>query len=231
MGLTLYELAGADRDRRFSPYCWRVRMALAAKGLEARRIPIRFSDKDQLAFSGQDRVPVLVDGDVVVSDSWRIACHLEDAYPDRPALFGNAIARGSCRLINQWADRVQLSGIFPLIVRDIFRHIAPEDRAYFRASREKRFGRPIEVLQADRDERVHGFRASLEPMRATLREQPFLAGAAPAYADFIVFGGFQWARCISDFPLLERPDPVYGWLDSMLGLFDGLARQSPGYTW
>ncbi len=229
MALTLYELAAGER--RFSPYCWRVRMALAAKGLAAERVPIRFSDKAQLAFSGQDRVPVLVDDDTVVSDSWRIACYLEDAYPDRPPLFGNAIARGSCRLINQWADRVQLAGIFPLIVHDIFRHIDPEDRAYFRASREQLLAPAVGHVQADRDDRVQTFRASLEPVRATLREQPFLAGDAPAYADFIVFGGFQWARSVSDFPLLERPDPVYGWLDTMLGLFDGLARQSPGYTW
>ncbi len=229
MALTLYELAAGER--RFSPYCWRVRMALAAKGLAAERVPIRFSDKAQLAFSGQDRVPVLVDGDTVVFDSWRIACYLEDAYPDRPALFGNAIARGTCRFLNQWADRVQLPGISPLVILDIFRHIDPEDRAYFRASREKRFGRTLEEVQADRDDRVQTFRASLEPVRATLREQPFLAGDAPAYADFIVFGGFQWARSVSDFPLLERLDPVYGWLDNMLGLFNGLARQSPGYTW
>lgn len=229
MALTLYELAAGER--RFSPYCWRVRMALAAKGLAAERVPIRFSDKAQLAFSGQDRVPVLVDGDTVVSDSWRIACYLEDAYPERPALFGNAIARGSCRLINQWADRVQLAGISPLIIHDIFRHIDPEDRTYFRASREKRLGRPLEAVQAEREERVHDFRTSLAPLRATLAEQPFIAGEAPAYADFIIFGGFQWARSVSDFPLLERLDPVYGWLDAMLGLFDGLARQSPGYTW
>ena len=84
MALTLYELAAGER--RFSPYCWRVRMALAAKGLEAERVPIRFSDKALLAFSGQDRVPVLRDGDTVVFDSWRIACHLEDAYP-APALY------------------------------------------------------------------------------------------------------------------------------------------------
>lgn len=230
MALTLYELA-APGERRFSPYCWRIRMALAAKGLQAERVPIRFSDKVKLAFSGQDRVPVLVDGDTVISDSWRIACYLEDAYPDRPPLFGNAIARGTGRFLNQWADRVQLPGISPLVILDIFRHIDPEDRAYFRTSREKRFGKALEDIQADRDDRVQTFRASLEPVRATLREQPFLAGDTPAYADFIVFGGFQWARSVSDFPLLERPDPVYGWLDNMLGLFDGLARQSPGYTW
>lgn len=33
MAITLYELAGADADRRFSPFSWRVRMALLHKGL------------------------------------------------------------------------------------------------------------------------------------------------------------------------------------------------------
>ena len=32
--ITLWDLAGAEDDRRFSPYCWRVKMALAHKGLE-----------------------------------------------------------------------------------------------------------------------------------------------------------------------------------------------------
>ena len=31
--MELYELAGADPARVFSPFCWRIRMALAAKGL------------------------------------------------------------------------------------------------------------------------------------------------------------------------------------------------------
>jgi hypothetical protein len=34
MARTLYDLAGADPDLRFSPYCWRTRLALAHKGLE-----------------------------------------------------------------------------------------------------------------------------------------------------------------------------------------------------
>jgi len=33
MTIVLHDLTGAD-DRRFSPNCWRTRMALAHKGLE-----------------------------------------------------------------------------------------------------------------------------------------------------------------------------------------------------
>ncbi len=63
--LKLYDLAGAEPDRRFSPYCWRIKMALAHKGLEFETIPWRFTDKDiDVAPAGKaGRVPVLVDGE------------------------------------------------------------------------------------------------------------------------------------------------------------------------
>ena len=41
--IKLYELVGADDKRRFSPYCWRVSMALAHKGLEVESIPWLYS--------------------------------------------------------------------------------------------------------------------------------------------------------------------------------------------
>ena len=73
MGMQLYDLAGADLERRFSPYCWRIKLALMHKGLPFDTIPWRFTEKKAIAFSGQGRVPVLIDGDQVVFDSWKIA--------------------------------------------------------------------------------------------------------------------------------------------------------------
>src|SRR5688500_18899507 len=87
MAIKLYDLAGAEDDRRFSPYCWRVKMALMHKGLEFETVPWRYTEKEAIAFSGQGAVPVLVDGGQAVHDSWNIAVYLEDAYPSRPALF------------------------------------------------------------------------------------------------------------------------------------------------
>jgi glutathione S-transferase len=226
MTMRLYDLAGADANLRFSPYCWRAKLALAHKGLAVETIPWRFTEKDAIAFSGQDRVPVLVDGEKTVADSWAIACYLDDAYPDRPALFGDAAARAATRFLNSWADSVLNSGIVPLVLLDIFRAIHPKDRDYFRASREKRFGMSIEAYGADRDKRVLAFRQSLAPLRTTLATQPYLAGERPAYADFIAFGGFQWARCVSTFPLLEADDPIVPWRDRMLDACDGLARRA-----
>ena len=48
MAIELYDLAGAEDDRRFSPYCWRIKLALAHKGLEFETIPWRFHEKSRL---------------------------------------------------------------------------------------------------------------------------------------------------------------------------------------
>jgi len=229
MAIKLYDLAGAETDRRFSPYCWRARMALAHKGLEVETIPWRFAEKDAIAFSGQGRVPVLIDGDKTVSDSWAIAGYLEQAYPDRPSLFGGAAGHALARFINGWADAVVLPGIAGLIVADVCAHLHEKDRDYFRTSREHRLGRTLEAVCADRDVRVGAFRQSLQPLRMTLAAQPWLGGDAPQYADYIVFGCLQWARCTSPFRLLEKDDPVATWRGRLLDAFDRLAGKAPGY--
>src|SRR6267154_908744 len=87
MAITLYDLAGAEAERRFSPFCWRTKMALAHKGLEVETVPWRFTEKDRLPQPNGGRVPVIVDGGRVVHDSSTISEYLENRYPDRPSLF------------------------------------------------------------------------------------------------------------------------------------------------
>ncbi len=223
----LYDLAGADPALRFSPFCWRAKLALAHKGLAVETVPWRFTEKDVIAFSGQGRVPVLVDGERVVSDSWAIALYLEETYPERPSLFGGSAAVPVTRFINNWADTTLHGGMIRLIVSDIAKIVHEKDRAYFRESRERRFGKPLEEVTAGREERVNAFRETLLPLRHTLSAQPYLSGDAPAYADYIVFGSFQWARCVSAFELLDKDDVVAAWRERMLDRFDGLARRAP----
>ena len=84
MAITMYDLCGAEADRRFSPFCWRARMALAHKGLEVETVPWRFTEKDKLPQPNAGRVPVIVDGDRVVHDSTAIAEYLEERYRRPP---------------------------------------------------------------------------------------------------------------------------------------------------
>ncbi|RJF67449.1 glutathione S-transferase family protein [Rhodopseudomonas palustris] len=229
MTLKLFDLVGTDPARPFSPFCWRTRMALAHKGLEVELIPWRFTDKGALMPYGSEKVPVLLDGDKTVADSWTIALYLEDTYPDRPSLFDGAGGRAMARMLNAWGDVVVIGGIFPMIVADIPPHLGPDDAAYFRKTRGARFDKLLEEVTAGRDKAVIGFRKALDPMRLTLKTQPFLGGDRANYADYIVFGGFQWARAVSSFALLETSDPIYAWRDKLLDAFGGLARNSGGY--
>jgi glutathione S-transferase len=132
--------------------------------------------------------------------------------------------------MNWWGDIAIVGGIFPMIIADIPKNLAAEDAAYFRQSREARFGKSLEEVMAGREQAVTAFRKSLDPLRLTLKTQAFLGGDKPNYTDYIVFGGFQWARVISPFTLLEPGDPIYAWRETLLDAFDGLARKSPGYS-
>lgn len=229
MTRTLYDLAGADPDRRFSPACWRAKMALAHKGLDVETVPWRFTDKDAIAFADTDRVPVLVDGDRVVTDSWDIACYLDETYPDAPALFGNDAARGAALVIKHWLEQAIHPLVARLILLDVYHQLDERDRPYFRHSREARFGMSLEMYCSQSRTALYALRQSLAPVRETLRIQPFLCGSDPGFADYLLLGPFQWARCTSPVRLLRREDPVYEWRDRMLGLFDGLAAKAPGY--
>lgn len=228
MARLLYDLAGAEDDRRFSPYCWRVKMALAHKGLEVDTVPWRFTEKEVIAFSGQGSVPVLVDGDRVISDSWAICTYLDEAYPARPLAAG-AQARAQASFIRHWSERVLHAALFRIILLDILATAHPKDRAYFRASREQRVGTTLEAFVADRPAHLAALHKALDPLRATLRAEPYLGGAEPGLADYVVFGAFQWARCTSPVILLTADDPVHAWRERLLSLHGGLAARAPGY--
>jgi glutathione S-transferase len=224
MAITLYELAGADPDLRFSPYCWRTRWALAHKDIPVNGIPWRFTDKAALEFSGQGKVPVITDGAKTVSDSWAIAEYLEDRYPDHPPLFPNGPAHA--RFINAWVDGVVQPGIGRLIVSDVYEVLAPQDQPYFRETREKFFGKTLAEVTAGREERVIEWRRTLLPLRTILRSQPWIGGDSPDYADYILAGTLQWARCTSRFELLEPDDSAAEWFGRVLDLYDGVGRRA-----
>ncbi len=216
----------ADNDIRFSPYCCRARMALAHKGLEAEFIPVGFSRIAEATDGFSKTVPVLVDGETKVADSWEIALYLEDAYPDRPLLFDGEGGRNLAKFVEQWANMALHPPILKSIIVDVHDRLLPEDQTYFRESREKRLQAPLEEIQARRDDHRKALNAALMPLRQLLRQRPFLSGEAPRFADFIVFGSLQWPRLISDYQLLGEDDPVAEWFSRCLDLFDGFGRSA-----
>src|SRR3954462_14547977 len=113
--ITLYDLAAAEEDRRFSPYCWRAKMALKHKGLEFATVPWRFSDKEALAFAKSKTVPVIDDGGTAIADSWNIAVYLDEAYPQRPGLFASVESRALAEFFGHWMLRGPQLAVFKVL--------------------------------------------------------------------------------------------------------------------
>ena len=225
--ITLYELQGRE-GRLYSLFSWRTRMALAHKGLAFESRPVLMSDKPAIAFSGGKTVPVIRDGETVVRDSWKIAEYLEAAHPQAPSLFGGPIGAGLCHTFNVWADRTLVPAVMPIIVADLHERIDPADREFFRGMMEGFLKCRLEDSVAGRDKAIERLGRTLDPLRAVIKRQPFVCGAAPAYADYIVFSVFQWARVGSPVALLGADDPLAAWRERILDLHSGFARNVPG---
>ena len=89
-----------------SPYVRKVLVVLHEKGIEYEIDPIvPFYGDDRFAkLSPLRRIPVLLDGDVVLSDSSVICQYLEDRWPE-PALYPRDVAdRARARWIEEFAD-------------------------------------------------------------------------------------------------------------------------------
>lgn len=180
--------------------------------------------RDSEAQGATKIVPLLRDGEKLVSDSFDIALYLEEAYPDRPPLFSGEGGKAMARFVEGWSQTTLHPAIGRIAIMDIHDSLDPIDRAYFRASREERFGRPLEaVAEAGRGD-LETFSAKLEPIRHMLKFQPFLGGDRPLFADYIVFGALQWARIVSPHRLLAAGDVVTDWFERCLDLHDGLGR-------
>ena len=168
----------------------------------------------------------MIDGNNTVADSWEIAKYLESTFPDSPSL---KLEYGEVLFIKFWSETVLHPEMLKLLVLDIHDNLRPEDQSYFRESREKMLGRPLEEVVANRQDRLPRLQKLLTPLRSTLSKQEYLSGETPGISDYIVFGAFQWARCISAFSLLNTDDLVYRWRDKMLNMHEGLALSAVGY--
>jgi len=91
----------------FSTNVERVALALAFKGLEVESVVISYEDRSPvIEVSGQGLVPVLVDGDEVISDSVRILRHLEERWPDPPLFPRDAARRAELAVFLDWFNEV-----------------------------------------------------------------------------------------------------------------------------
>jgi glutathione S-transferase len=220
----LYELV-LDNGASASPYVWRIRYALAHKGLPCETVPLGFTEISR-AFDGRCKtVPAIEHGDILLAESWDIAEYLDRAFPSRPALFSGPAELAMVLLTEAWFAAEIQRKMFLVYVLDIHNAARPEDRAYFRRTREERLkGRTLEEATADRESRLPALRSAFAPLRAHLSRFPYLGGSGPNYADYIVLGALLWVGSVSTLPMLAHDDTLRAWIDRGFDLYGGLAR-------
>jgi glutathione S-transferase len=223
----LYELV-LENGRSASPYVWRIRYALAHKGLSFESMPIGFTEIPKV-FGGRFKtVPVVCHGDTMLAESWDIAEYLDHAFPSQPPIFSGPAEHAMVRLMDAWLSAEILRRMFRLYVLDVHNAARPEDRPYFRQSREGYLnGRSLEEFTADRTEHLPALQEALRPLRLQLSHYPFLGGGTPNYADYIALGAFHWVASVSTLPLLSSDDDALrSWLDRGFDLYGGQGRDS-----
>ncbi|CBI38850.3 hypothetical protein VitviT2T_023518 [Vitis vinifera] len=107
-----------------SSCAWRVRFALNLKGLayEYRSVNLRKGEQFSPEFKKLNPlcfVPVLVDGDIVVSDSFAILLYLNEKYPQNALLPSDP----QLRALNLQASNIVSSSMQPLIMQSILKYI------------------------------------------------------------------------------------------------------------
>src|SRR5262245_43822118 len=101
----------------------KVRIALAEKRIDHELVSVAFSRSggyqpkhpDVLALNPKGQVPVLVDGDLTLSDSTIIFEYLEDRHPEPPLYPREAVARARCRQLEAASDEVLFPIVFELV--------------------------------------------------------------------------------------------------------------------
>lgn len=219
----LYELV-IENGRSSSPYVWRIRYALAHKGIPFDSVPLGFTEIPA-RFGGRLRtLPAIEHGGTTMNESWDIATYLDRTFADRPPLFATPAEFAMARFTDEWFANAIMRQLFAIYALDVHDAARPEDRSYFRRTREERLkGRTLEEYTTDRPAKLQAVRAALAPLRNQLARFPFLGGESPSYCDYVVLGGFHWVASVGTLPLLAADDePLRDWIERGFALYGGI---------
>jgi glutathione S-transferase len=226
-----------------SQYSEKVRLILDYKELEYKKIEVTpgVGQIDLFRLSGQSKVPVLKDGETIITDSTDIAFYLDRKYPEKPIIPTDPVLRGQCLLIEEWADEsIGLKGRKALIGA---LNQNPNFRTAVLPSNTPDFLKtlvgavPSEMLDllgtgvgfgGDAvKEAVHGLKQDLEALSLILLHRPYLVTDEPTLADLAVAGLSMTLK----FPAgnyLSIPSELKG--KGIPGLADNSAYQ-PFFDW
>ncbi len=220
MTILLYDLVGKDKSRPFSPHCWKTKMTLAHLGLEFETVPTAFTQIPTIENGSFSKLPTIRDRGDCMQDSFEIARHYAAGTP----LMGGKDGEALIRFCEAWSQTQLHTWLGGWLMLDIHNMLEPKDQQFFRASREKMFGKSLEEIVADREKTIPELVRRLLPMKLALKHNNFIGGEVPDFADYIVFGAFQWLRVVAGTQMIPADHPVTDWLNRCLDLHNGLGR-------
>lgn len=224
--ITCYDIA-MSTGATTSPFVWATKYALAHKGFDIDLVPGGFTGIAERTGGQTERLPAIVDDGKWVLDSWGIVEYLDATYPDRPALIPHPSVAPMVRALDAWFWRVATGPWMRCFCADYRDLSNPEDHEYITHSREIMVGMKLEERQAGREDRLPLISAELEPLRIVLREEKWLGGETPNYADYRIMGSILFLASVGKIPALAEDDPLRDWIERCRDLFGGLGRH-PG---
>jgi len=172
----------------YSPFAAKVRIVLKQKHLQCELVEVPYTNRAELVkVSGGIGIPVLVDGDTVISDSPRITAHLETK--GGPSLRANPLAV----VLEQWADNWLEETAFRLACPGLEDRMGAtqgeEARLMFRLVKERRYGAGcIAQWRADQAKYSAETRAMLAPIVEAVKATGFVLGNTVSVADAAIAG-------------------------------------------
>jgi glutathione S-transferase len=172
----------------YSPFAAKLRTILKLKNLACEVVDVPYLDRSELVkLTGALYVPVLQDGDVVISDSARIVEYLEKK--GGPTVYGDPLAS----VLEQWADEyfeeVAFKLACPGLEERMGRDQGLEAKALFQLIKERRYGSGC-IAQWKREEAQWREKTLtlLAPIAQTLTQRPWLVGDSASVADAALAG-------------------------------------------
>ena len=207
--MKLYERLGAN-NLCPSPIGYRVRIALALKGMDCARVPMRFADVDRLEVeTGARTCPAMVDGASRLTNSEAIVCYLDAVQSGRP------VYRDEDRYFDLAAIERELGARAGRVIAPWFiERLCPEDRDYYRRSREERYGMTFAELVAHRSASELDLAFSVGRVAAKLERSPFFSGREPGFADAVVYGYLLWIELADPSAMPELPADMAAWYEA-----------------
>jgi len=192
----------------------RVRWTLQELGVEFESVPVNLMVGEHrrpefLKINPAGKIPVLVDGDLVLTESVAIVTYLAEKYPHKGLIPTDLKQRAQ---VNRWLLFAATELEQPLW--RISRHTAlyPEDQRL-----------PGDVLLASQE-----FRAMAEVLEKHMEDRQFVVGESVTVADFVVAYTLDWAdevQLLDGFPhLLEYMKRMYARRHAPLRIAQAFAR-------